>query len=466
MAQARTQGPGGFTPVHVWMIGFLFLWLTSLVLLVWLYTEQEDIKTKSEQLQRENQRLARSGDKSLPWYSQASESGPSMASLLEEARKQTVLIAIGEEADDVESVRTKVVEFFSRIREDDLVDDVAAFDAAELLPAMTVLYENFKGQRALRTRAQGRADAAEQQLGEWVETHERIQSEFRSTSDKLKNQIAAIKQEQDDYYARRDEEVDQLGRKMEDMRQTHSRELQSKANEIRDGKQQYTDLQTRYAELQTKLGELQIKPGEQLTARREDGRIVMALPGDDVIYINLGRMHQLTVGLQFAVYPASGIPVDGRSKARIEVTRIFDSTAECRILALDRSEVVIDGDLVANPVYDPTRALRFVVVGNFDLDGNGQEDPRGADQIKSLITDWGGEVVEQLSSRIDFVVAGSAPVIPKTAASLKSTRDRDIQERDRLLQRRRDEYEHTIASASNLSIPILTQEVFLQFLGF
>ena len=465
MAQARTQGPGGFTAVHVWMIGFVFLWLTSTVLLVWLYTEQEDLKNTTEQLQSENRRLARSGDKGLTWYSQASENGPSMVGLLEDARKQTAVIAIGEEAEDVQSIRTRVLAFFDGIKDDGLVEDVGAFDSAQLLPGMVVLYENFKGERELRTMAESRADQAEQQLGEFIETHQRIQAQFDAATEDLKDQIAALERDRGDYYQERDQEVNDFRRKMDDMRQAHSRELQGKTNQIREQEQQYTELQARHTELQAKLGELQIKPGEQITARKEDGRVVMAIPGDEVVYINLGRRHHLTPGLQFAVYPASGIPVDGRAKARIEVSRIHESTAECRILAVNRSEVVLNGDLVANPVYDPTRQLRFVVVGDFDLDGNGRSDPEGAEQIRSIIMGWGGQVAGDLSSRVDFVVAGYAPAVPKTAAS-KSPRDRNMEERDRLLQRRLNEYEQVIASASNLSIQILTQDVFLQYLGY
>lgn len=466
MAQARAQGTSGFTAVHVWMVGFVFLWLTSTVLLVWLYTEQEDLKNTSDQLRQENQRLVRGGDKGLTWYTEAQATGSSMARLCEDARMQTAVIAVGEEVADVEGVHTKVEVFFNEIKDDGLVEDVALLETAQLLPAMTMLYQEFKDQYTRRREAEDRADGAERELRELATTQQEVQSQFDSATDGLKGQIATIEQERSAHNAERDQEIDDFGSRIDDMRQAHSREVQSKTNEIQKERRQNSELQSRYAELQTKLGELQIKPGEQLSARMEDGRVVRAEPGDGVVYIDLGRRDHLTPGLQFAVYPSSGIPADGRAKARVEVTRIHEGVAECKILAVLCEDVVIEGDLVANPVYDPARLLRFVVVGNFDLDGNGRDDPRGDDHIKGLISGWGGEVVEVLSSRVDFVVAGFAPPVPKTVGSAKTARDRDVEERERLLQRRAEEYEQVLASAASLSIPILTQDVFLQFLGF
>ena len=466
MAQARAPSAGGFTAVHVWMIGFVFLWLTSTVLLVWLYTAQEDLKSTNEELQGENQRLARAAEKSsLRWYTDASESGPSMVGLLEEDRKQTAMIAVGQEIADAGTVRGIVKPFFEEIRRDGIVEDVSAFESIQLLPAMKVLYEEFRGEHELRGDAEARATQADEALRETVETQQALQAEFDATTDDLKGQIARLERERADYAAERDKQVNGFDQRLDDLKQEHSRELQAKNNEIADLRQRYTDLLTRHEELREKLGELQIKPGERITARTGDGRVIKAVPGDQIIYVDLGRAHQLTPGLQFAVYPSSGIPLDGRPKGRIEVTRIHDVTAECRILAVDPRDIILEGDIIANPVYDPSRSLRFVVVGEFDLNGDGRRDAQGAEQIKAIITEWGGRLADQLSTEVDFVVAGAAPVVPETVSG-SSTLDRGTQERDRMLQHDRDEYDGVIAAAQNLSIPILTQDVFLRFLGY
>ena len=38
------QRSGGVTATHIWLIAFVALWLTSTVLLVWLYTDQAGLK--------------------------------------------------------------------------------------------------------------------------------------------------------------------------------------------------------------------------------------------------------------------------------------------------------------------------------------------------------------------------------------------------------------------------------------
>ncbi len=465
MAQARAQSTGGFTAVHVWMIGFVFLWLTSTVLLVWLYTAQEDLKSTNEQLRSENQRLARGGDKAGPFYTSASATGPSMVGLLQEDRKQTAMLAVGEEVADVNAARAIVKAFFDEIQADGIVEDSSAFETIQLLPAMRRLYEDFRGEYNLRVEAESRAAQAGEELRETVDTSQSLRAKFDATTDDLKNQLAELERDRAAQAAKHQGQIAEFDQRLDDLKQEHSREIQAKNNEISELRQKYEDLLARYDELGEKLGELQIKPGERITARTGDGRVIKAVPGDDVVYIDLGRAHQLTPGLQFAVYPSSGIPADGRSKGRIEVTRIHDLTAECQILAMDPREMVLEGDVIANPVYDPRRSLRFVVIGEFDLNGDGRRDDGGADQIRAIISEWGGRLADQLSTQVDFVVAGAPPAAPKMVGGTAGL-DRGAEERQRMLERDREHFESVLASAKSLSIPILTQDVFLNFLGY
>ncbi len=467
MAQARAQGRGGFTAVHIWMIAFVFLWLTSTVLLVWLYTEQEGLTKKVADLTRDNKRLVRGGDKNLPWYINASDSGSSMASLCEAARMETAVLAIGEEAEDVPSVRTKIATFLNEIVEAGLVDDPLPYTSIELLPAAKSLYTAFEGERAFRLAAEGRAREAEDQFQELVTTHEKAKAAFDESTAMLNAKIGELERDRSLYREKRDDEVDGFEKLVEDARQEASRNLQDARNEKMELETQLGELQTRYVGLKDKLGELQITPGELITARQADGQIVQAAVGSDVVYINLGRDHQLTAGLRFAVYPKTGIPLDGRSKARVEVTRIHERTAECLIVSVQPTEIIVEGDLVANPVYDPYSSMRFVVTGEFDLDGDGVDDPFGRDAVVSLITNWGGEVRTDLSSRVDFVVVGYPPEAPKSLSADKSGRlDAGLAEKMQSIQDRIDAYEDLVAAASSLSIPILTQDVFLRFLGY
>ncbi len=469
MAQARPAARGGFTPVHFWMIGFVFLWLTSTVLLVLLYTDQEKLRNEIAGLTNENQKLVSSGDKNLPWYTKASTS-ETMAKLCEEARLQIARLAVGPEAEageDYETIRARVAPLTSQVVSDGYLDSTVPFENVELLPALTGLYEEYKSERDRRIAAEGRSAELEQDLAANRQALESLRTDFDDATDRLSKRVAKMESDRSDYAATRDSEIEALERDFDQKRQDFFRDLQEQRNLVSEEQERLAELQVRFAEIRAKLGELQITPGENLTLRQPDGKIVFAPKGGDLVSINLGRQHQLTPGLQFAVYPYTGVPANGQAKARIEVVQINETTAQCEVVDVDETDVVIEGDLVANPVYDPNRPLRFHIVGQFDLDADGSDDPDGPAQIEALIGGWGGKVLDELSTRVDFLVLGFPPDVPTVLTGDGSgRRDAGQTELERQVEATLEQYEITVDTANNLSIPILTQDMLVQFLGY
>jgi hypothetical protein len=193
-----------------------------------------------------------------------------------------------------------------------------------------------------------------------------------------------------------------------------------------------------------------------------DGTVLLAVPGDDVVYINLGEKDRMLLGLQFTVYsPETGIPPDGRGKGVIEVVSIGPESSECRIVRLSGSQVIVQDDLVGNPVYERTRPLNFVTVGEFDLDHDGQADPDGVATVEAIVTTWGGQLQPGLSATTDFVVLGVAPRRPRSSGDAVG----EQAERQLAIQEKWEGYNRRLTEAQNLAIPILPQEVFLRFLG-
>ena len=202
---------------------------------------------------------------------------------------------------------------------------------------------------------------------------------------------------------------------------------------------------------------------ELATARRGDGVIMTAKPGENVVYIDLGSRNGMTLGLEFAVYDAlGGIPEDGLAKGRIEVVSINERSSECRIVEMLSTDPIVSGDIIANPIYDRHRKLAFFVLGEFDLDGDGRYDPDGADRIKALIQNWGGDLVDTLNAQVDFVVLGGAPKSPSRPLDASPEEDRRYQAAERAHER----YMTNRASVETLAVPTLTQTVFLNFLGY
>ena len=119
--------------------------------------------------------------------------------------------------------------------------------------------------------------------------------------------------------------------------------------------------------------------------------------------------------------------------------------------------MILEGDLIANPIYDPAHKPTFVVIGEFDLNRDGLLDRNGAEAIKSLIRNWGGQTSDDLSPLTDFVVLGAAPRKPRAGG------DSGLQP---IGAEAWEHFNTTTDSAMNLSVPIMTQDTFLNFLGY
>ena len=463
MAKGQQQGVNAIT---VWMIVFVALWLTSTVFLVILYTGQEDLHGENIRIQSANRRLmSPAEEKAIDLVKTAQENGPTVVGLLEEARSQTATLTTGEASNSAAEVRTKRDQLLRLIRTEGIVSKPDAFDDVSYHDALARLYETYKAEHALRQTAEDRAAQLEGQVTQFVEAGTNQKNDFDKRAKDTAQQLEKIEADRTAYRTDRDKGVEKLEREFEDGRKRNDADLTKERQQRAAAEKRLVDLQKRIAAQQEKLGGLLIGPEKLSTARQPDGKVLTAIPGDDVVYINLGRQHGLTLGLQFAVYSArTGIPEDGRGKAQIEVVSISDSSAECRIVNVAGNEMILEADLIANPVYDPARSLTFVVLGEFDLNHDGLPDRDGAATLESLITNWGGKVSTELTPLTDFVVLGAAPRRPKPAAEgadqIAQAAAKDPTQKVWAL------YNELLDSAKTLSVPILTQDVFLNFLGY
>jgi len=121
--------------------------------------------------------------------------------------------------------------------------------------------------------------------------------------------------------------------------------------------------------------------------------------------------------------------------------------------------------LIVNLIYDPNTKYNFVVYGAFDLDQNGIPDPRDADVIKRLVTQWGGKMQEDVTPSTDFLVVGDEPkVFEVTKKELED---------DPILKAKHDKaeadlaaYQAMVQKARDLHVPVLNQNRFLYFIGY
>ncbi|MFC1582914.1 BRCT domain-containing protein, partial [Planctomycetota bacterium] len=110
------------------------------------------------------------------------------------------------------------------------------------------------------------------------------------------------------------------------------------------------------------------------------------------------RRENLKPGLKFEVFQIRGggkyVP-----KGIIEVKEVDAKLGYCYMLSLNNiSDPIIPGDLVGSPIYDKSEKKKFFVAGDFEKYQNAD--------IKKLIQESGGVVVEAINLYTDFVVLG------------------------------------------------------------
>lgn len=453
----------GLNSVTVWMIVFVALWLTSTVFLVIMYTGQEDLRQRNDSLQRQYAKTINSQqERSIDLIKGAQENGPTMVGILEEARSMSAELATGEASDAPPAIRAKRDQLLATIKADGIIPNPDTYGDLSYHEAMKQLYESFKAAQTVRKAAEERAAQLDAQMTTMVEAEATRKADFEKRIRDMSEQLAQAEAERVAYRAERDKQMEDLQKTQDDSQKRHDAEITAARQERLAAEQQVDATTKRLTSYQTKIGGLLPGPGRLSTAREPDGQILTAVPGDNVVYINLGKKNALTLGLKFAVYSAqTGIPEDGRAKAQIEVASISDFSAECTIKQLVPNSIILEGDLIANPIYDPRNPMNFVVAGDFDLDRDGISDRSGNLIVEDLIRKWGGKVSDELTPLTDFVVLGVRPRSLRTAGG-PAPEPGQAPPPNPIVER----YDRIVDQTSKFAVPVLSQEVFLNYLGY
>jgi hypothetical protein len=226
-------------------------------------------------------------------------------------------------------------------------------------------------------------------------------------------------------------------------------------------------------DLQLKLGVKRSNTADSVV-RQADGQIIRSTGGGSV-YINLGSGDQISPGLTFEVYDRSeGVPTLGengsedatlpKGKGSIEVVRVGAGSSECRVINTQPGQVIREGDVIANLVYDKNTKYNFFVYGDFDLDQNDVATPQDAEVVKRLVTQWGGKNIDKVNADTDFVVLGKEPTV--LVPSKEEANDPIIQAKAQASQAAFDAYEEVKKQALDYHIPILNQNRFLYYVGY
>lgn len=225
--------------------------------------------------------------------------------------------------------------------------------------------------------------------------------------------------------------------------------------------------QDRLVHALTQVSEIKPAPDKEAPAFQSDGSVFLVDQAAGVVHINLGSDDHVYEGLTFSVYDrAAGIPRDGKPKAQVEVFSIDPKISAARVLSFDPKNPIATGDLIANLIWDPARQNQFVVVGDFDVNGDGKSDYDGISRIETLIQKWGGAVSKEVTARTDYVILGTEPKVPAEPTPEVQTADPTAKERYDAARQRNEQYNQIRQRAEALWVPIFNYDRFLYFTGY
>ncbi|MEM7622260.1 MAG: hypothetical protein AAF235_03565 [Planctomycetota bacterium] len=334
----------------------------------------------------------------------------------------------------------------------------------------------------------GRIELLESQISQLERERDDFKAQAAAAAQDLQSEIdrlAAYEQEIESSISAANQRVQGYSQDVDDFRtgvdRLETRLTQDRETERLEFSQQIRDLQARIAELtqenlvladinRTLRGESQ---GASISPRDEfalvDGEVVSIDPITGDAIISLGRGDKVSIGLTFSVYgDVSGLRVDPATgeyregKAVLEVTRINDRNARARVIRESRLNPVVAGDIIANPLYDPSKVYTFVVYGEFDTNRDGNPTDRERARVEALINQWGGRVVDAIQGDVDFVVLGERPQLPPQPAAGAPREILELYLRNERSVRR---YDELFSRAADTSIPVLSFNRFMTLIG-
>lgn len=466
MAGIRPQARGSaFTGVHIAFVVAVVLCVVSWIALGILYTSQSKLEQDREAALKDRDTLANPGELGRFKAQFGTKPSQSVLGRLAEERIGMAKLVDGQTDRDLATLNFEVASKYGAIKTAKKIDSADKFvPELPLLDAVQALYDSLSKERERRIQAEGDLKQSQEQLSQVTAARDKAVQQFDQA-------VAAVSAQMKDArtqlagYQKANEQI------LETLKTNASRaeDLLRKQNERH--RDEISERETKLGQMRTQLNDALVslkairgQPDVLAVARQPDGKIVRALPGDPYVYVNLGAKDHLMLGMTFAVYGArEGVPPSGEGKATIEVTTIYDDVAAGRIVSRRGDLPVLEGDLIANVIYDKNRKHKVVVAGRFDLDGSGIASAEAADRVKAMVQEWGGEVVDAIDTTTDFVVIGQGPAQPIPPGASASPIDKQrYQER----VQQYEAFQNMVNEAKSLMVPILNQTQFLNFVGY
>lgn len=383
----------------------------------------------------------------------ASAGGKGAVRYLDAGLSDTMRLVTGNRKDTPETFAKKMTETFGE-------------SSAPLLTILSDKDKQIANLNAQLAAAQGERTSAQDDLKAASDRLARVQEEGRNTVNALNAEIGGYKSELDRYRTGVESTQASMESRVDSIRAESDRstgELQGRVDSLSQ------ELLIKQEQLDRALGKSnadRLKPGEE--SALVDARVVGTNPAAGQVYIGVGRNQHVVLGMTFEVYSvgtvitpdAEGVYPPG--KAAVEVVRVDENSSLARITRQTRGQPVIQGDAVANAIYDPKKVYTFTVFGSFDTNNDEIATPQEAADIETLIKGWGGKITEGITGDTDFLVLGSRPILPPEP---KPDDPIELIQRYLRLKQNAQKYDELFDAATRTSIPVLNQNRLMTLTG-
>lgn len=435
-------------PIFIAFFVTAFFALAFFVLTVIFYGQMSKARKDLELAQQASNTFL-GGQTDLPWAArwqqQAQGARQPVIAFMNTAWEDAMRRTIGDPQVTPEQFRTTV----------DAIEGAASAPLAQVIRQRSSRITSLERQVA---DANAAAAAAAADLQSEVERVAQLQEDNAATIAALNDEIGRYKGELDRFRSLVDETIESNNNRVNTIRREHVDREASMQVRISQLQEESLRLQGQLNQLRESQVSSTLLPTDEYALT--DGRIIGADPAQNAVFIDLGRTDRIVLGMSFEVYSnAAAIRPDKDGnyppgKATIEVIRINEGSSVARLVRESRGNPIVEGDVIANAVYDPSKIYHFVVYGNFDIDGDRTARPEEQTAIKGIITQWGGVVDEDLTGRTDFLVLGERPILPpQPPVDAPAAIITEYIRKSRVA----DEYDRLFDAAVRASIPILNQ---------
>jgi predicted nucleic acid-binding Zn-ribbon protein len=453
------------------LITFVGLFIIAATAAVVLYVKFEDRRTMANQAERDLEEFAKKAERTrITSIVGAKQPHDSWFATMRGYLNNMVATIVGPSKDTsveekVNTVNRKVQEIKQRLAREYVDIEFVDPNTAGLTQIIEKLETNLNNVTQAALESERQLNELQNKFDDAMADMNKTQKRLSEERDQFKRQVDRIKQEYDKLAAllnkNKDQQVQDLRAELDQMKDARDK-LET---ELLQMGAKLTYAEERIAHLQTEIQAIMPFQDPNVLAYRPDGKIIVI--DNKIVHLDIGRDDHVYQGLTFTVYDRGmPIPKDGIGKAEIEVFDVRQNFSAARVLYSEKTNPIVQDDIVANLIWDSKRTNLFMVAGEFDLNRDGDFDYDAPDRIKALIVRWGGKVTNAVTVDTDYLVLGRPPRILRKPTFDEIEEDPLAMQKYEASLREFDYYKQVQAQARTLYIPVFNTERFLYFIGY